>query len=115
MVGAWRVLRAGSIAVIAGDSVYTLEPAESGAPPFAQTLTQHDKNKDGKIELTEITGEGVGERGSGIEFSSRWTRTAATATAWWWKRNSSAPSAQRQAGLFVRGSMAPWLSTTACA
>jgi len=35
-----------------GDMVYTLEPASEGAPPFNSMLGV-DKNKDGKIQLSE--------------------------------------------------------------
>lgn len=42
--------------VIAGDFIYTMEPAPDGAgvPPFASSLAEYDKNKNGKIELTEV-------------------------------------------------------------
>jgi len=42
--------------LIADDSVYTLEPTGNGAPPFKEMLAQFDKNKNGKIELSEVTG-----------------------------------------------------------
>ena len=48
--------------LIAGDSVYTLEPAGEGAPPFKDMLAGFDKNKDGKIELSEVSGESVNEK-----------------------------------------------------
>jgi outer membrane protein assembly factor BamB len=48
--------------LIAGDSIYTLEPTGNGAPPFKQMLDGFDKNKNGKIELSEITGDGVNDK-----------------------------------------------------
>jgi outer membrane protein assembly factor BamB len=53
-----------ALPLVAGDSVYTMEPAPSGAgaPPFKQMLAQFDKDKNGKIELSEVTGTGVGDR-----------------------------------------------------
>ena len=48
--------------LIAGDSVYTLEPAGEGAPPFKDMLGQFDKNKNGKIELSEVSGDSINER-----------------------------------------------------
>lgn len=48
--------------LIAGDSVYTLEPAGEGAPPFKEMLAQFDKNKNGKIELSEVAGESINEK-----------------------------------------------------
>lgn len=38
---------------IAGDSVYTTEPPGVGWPAFSEPLSQFDKNKDGKLSLTE--------------------------------------------------------------
>jgi outer membrane protein assembly factor BamB len=42
--------------VIAGDSVYTMEPVldAGGAPPFKDMLAQFDKNKTGTVELSEV-------------------------------------------------------------
>ena len=48
--------------LIAGESVYTLEPAGEGAPPFKEMLAQFDKNKNGKIELSEVSGDGINEK-----------------------------------------------------
>jgi len=45
--------------LIAGDSVYTLEPVGDAAPPFKGIAAQFDKDKNGTIELSEIAGEGV--------------------------------------------------------
>jgi outer membrane protein assembly factor BamB len=49
--------------VIAGDAVYTIEPVTSseGAPPWKQMLVQYDKNKNGKIELSEVPRGGDNE------------------------------------------------------
>jgi len=43
--------------LVSGDSVYTIEPAGEGAPPWQRTLDQYDKNKDGIVELAEVTGD----------------------------------------------------------
>lgn len=48
--------------LIAGDSVYTLEPAGEGAPPFKDMLTAFDQNKDGKIQLSELSGDALNEK-----------------------------------------------------
>lgn len=48
--------------LVAGDSVYTVEPAAEAATPFETMLKQLDKNKDGKIELTEVSGESVSQQ-----------------------------------------------------
>ena len=48
--------------LIADGSVYTMEPSGDAAPPFKQMLSQFDKNKNGKIELTELTGDKVNEK-----------------------------------------------------
>ena len=45
--------------LVAGDSVYTLEPAGEGAPPFKEMLGMYDKNKNGKVELSEISGDTI--------------------------------------------------------
>jgi outer membrane protein assembly factor BamB len=48
-----------ALPLIAGDSVYTLEPAnDDGAPEFAGMLKQYDKNGNGAIELSELDGGG---------------------------------------------------------
>lgn len=47
-----------ALPLVVGDSVYTIEPADPGAlPSFSQMAGPFDKNKDGKLELTEVTGE----------------------------------------------------------
>lgn len=46
-----------ALPLIAGDSVYTLEPAGGGAPAWSQMLSQFDKNKNGKVDLSEISGD----------------------------------------------------------
>ena len=48
--------------LIAGDSVYTLEPAGEDPPPFKQMLDAFDKNKNGRIELSEVSGDSVNDR-----------------------------------------------------
>jgi outer membrane protein assembly factor BamB len=50
--------------LVAGDSVYTMEPVpeSGGAPPFSGMLAQYDKNKDGKIQLSELTGDGINDK-----------------------------------------------------
>ena len=48
--------------LIAGDSAYTLEPAGEGAPPFKDMLAGFDKDKNGKIELSEVSGDKVNEK-----------------------------------------------------
>lgn len=42
--------------VVAGDAVYTVEPAERASPAalFRSYLKMFDKNKNGKVELTEV-------------------------------------------------------------
>jgi outer membrane protein assembly factor BamB len=51
-----------ALPLIAGDSVYTVEPADAAPPPFEQMLKAHDKDNNGRIELTEVAGEGVNDR-----------------------------------------------------
>jgi outer membrane protein assembly factor BamB len=46
-----------ALPLIAGDSVYTLEPGSSPVGTFAQTAAMYDKNKNGTIELAEVSGE----------------------------------------------------------
>jgi outer membrane protein assembly factor BamB len=49
--------------LISGDAIYTVEPSGAvGAPPFSQMLNQFDKDKNGKIELTEVSGSGVNDK-----------------------------------------------------
>jgi outer membrane protein assembly factor BamB len=48
--------------LIAGDSIYTLEPTGIEPPPFSQMLKEFDKNQNGKIELSEISGETVNDK-----------------------------------------------------
>jgi hypothetical protein len=43
--------------------VYTIEPYSSdggGAPPFSETLAKFDSNKDGVVELDEVSGTAAG-------------------------------------------------------
>lgn len=51
-----------ALPLIAGDSVYTVEPTDAGAPPFEAMLKGYDKDKNGKIELTEVSGDSVNDR-----------------------------------------------------
>jgi outer membrane protein assembly factor BamB len=48
--------------VIRDGSVYTMEPTGDPAPPFSQMIAQYDKNKNGKIELTEVSGPSVDQK-----------------------------------------------------
>ena len=47
---------------VAGDSVYTVEPAGITWPPFSSVLSQFDKNKNGRIELSEAAADQVWAR-----------------------------------------------------
>jgi outer membrane protein assembly factor BamB len=51
-----------ALPLVEGDSVYTVEPTGEAAPPFNQMLSQFDKDKNGKIELTEVEGDAVNLR-----------------------------------------------------
>lgn len=51
-----------ALPLVAGDAVYTVEPSGGGAPPFSQMLSQHDKDKNGTIELTEVSGDAIVEK-----------------------------------------------------
>ncbi len=51
-----------NLPLVAGESVYTMEPSGGGAPPFAGMLTKFDKDKNGKIEIAEVTGEAAGDQ-----------------------------------------------------
>jgi outer membrane protein assembly factor BamB len=51
-----------NLPLIAGDSVYTMEPVGDAAPPFKQMLSQYDKNKNGQIELSEISGDSLNDK-----------------------------------------------------
>ncbi len=59
-----------ALPLVAGDAVYTVEPADAGPPPFEQMLKAHDKDKNGKIELTEVAGQGVNDQIMGRIFRS---------------------------------------------
>ncbi len=48
--------------LVVKDSVYTVEPTAEAGPPFEAMLRKYDKNKNGKIELSEVSGESVGDR-----------------------------------------------------
>jgi outer membrane protein assembly factor BamB len=48
--------------LIAGDSIYTLEPTGIEPPPFSQMLKQFDTNKNGKIELSETSGDKINDK-----------------------------------------------------
>ncbi|HYP12478.1 MAG TPA: PQQ-binding-like beta-propeller repeat protein [Bryobacteraceae bacterium] len=51
-----------ALPLVTGDSVYTVEPADSGSPTFTQFSGPYDKNKDGKVELTEAAGERLNDK-----------------------------------------------------
>jgi outer membrane protein assembly factor BamB len=80
--------------LIAGDSIYTLEPTGVEPPPFSQMLKEFDKNKNGKIELSEVTGNTVNDKimyrlfkaadkisgnGDGVVTEEEWNRAFALA------------------------------------
>jgi outer membrane protein assembly factor BamB len=49
--------------LIAGVAIYTVEPSGNATPPpYKQMLDQYDKNKHGKIVLSELTGESVNDK-----------------------------------------------------
>ncbi len=48
--------------LVAADSVYTTESTEQGWPPFAKVLAQFDKNKDGKVAVTEAESDSIWAR-----------------------------------------------------
>jgi len=48
--------------LIAGDSIYTLEPTDIEPPPFSQMLKQFDRSKNGKIELSEVSTDTVNNK-----------------------------------------------------
>jgi outer membrane protein assembly factor BamB len=71
--------------LIAGDSIYTLEPTGIEPPPFSQMLKQFDTNKNGKIELSETSGDKIMYRlfksadkiignGDGVVTEEEWNR-----------------------------------------
>jgi outer membrane protein assembly factor BamB len=51
-----------ALPLIAGERVYTLEPAGEAPPPFSQMLSGFDKNKNGKIELSEVSGDTINDK-----------------------------------------------------
>jgi len=53
-----------ALPLIAGDSVYTVEPTggEDAPPPFSSLLKQYDKNNDGKLQLSELAGESLSDK-----------------------------------------------------
>lgn len=53
-----------ALPLVAGGSVYTLEltRTEDEAPSFAGMLKQYDKNKDGKIQLSEVSGDSLDQK-----------------------------------------------------
>ena len=53
-----------ALPLVAGDSVYTLEPTggEEAAPPFDGLLKKYDKNNDGKLQLSELSGESLNDK-----------------------------------------------------
>jgi len=48
--------------LIADGAVYTIEPTSSAPPEFKQMLAGFDKDKNGKIELSEVTGNQVNDK-----------------------------------------------------
>ena len=48
--------------LIADGSVYTMEPSGGSAPEFKQMLAGFDKDKNGRIELAEVTGDKVNDK-----------------------------------------------------
>ncbi|MCW5982111.1 MAG: PQQ-binding-like beta-propeller repeat protein [Bryobacteraceae bacterium] len=52
-----------TLPLIALESVFTMEPGEGGgAPPFKNMAAQFDKNKNGKIEISELGNKSVNEQ-----------------------------------------------------
>ncbi|HLY20289.1 MAG TPA: PQQ-binding-like beta-propeller repeat protein, partial [Bryobacteraceae bacterium] len=53
-----------ALPLVAGDSVYTLETTtgEDAPPPFSSLLKQYDKNKDGKLQLSELAGDSLSDK-----------------------------------------------------
>jgi outer membrane protein assembly factor BamB len=51
-----------NLPLVAGDAVFTMEPAGGGAPPFKGMLAQFDKDKNGTIEIAEIGEEKVDDQ-----------------------------------------------------
>jgi outer membrane protein assembly factor BamB len=51
-----------ALPLIAGDSVYTIEPAGEGSPPFSQMIKGFDKNQDGKVALAEVSGDSLNDK-----------------------------------------------------
>jgi len=48
--------------LVTGNSVYTIDISDAGAPPFSQMLKDFDKNQNGKIELSEVSGDSDNEK-----------------------------------------------------
>ncbi len=48
--------------LVAGGAMYTIEPYGDGggAPPWSDTTSKYDANKDGVVELSEVTGDAAG-------------------------------------------------------
>ena len=94
--------------LIAGEAIYTLEPAGNGAPPFSEMLKAFDKNKTGKITVSEITGDAINDKimyrlfgaldkntgnGDGVVTEEEWTcghSVGMAAMAAWCGRGSAA-------------------------
>jgi len=47
---------------VAGDSVYTVEPADQGWPPFGEVLALFDPDKDGNVAIADAAGDTVWAR-----------------------------------------------------
>ena len=48
--------------LIADEAVFTMEPSGGGAPPFENMAGNLDKNKNGKVELTELAGDRTNDK-----------------------------------------------------
>jgi outer membrane protein assembly factor BamB len=55
-----------ALPLVAGDSVYTLEPASGTGSddltPFSSMAKPYDKNQDGKVQLSEVSGENLHDK-----------------------------------------------------
>jgi outer membrane protein assembly factor BamB len=51
-----------ALPLVSGDSVYTVEPTGEPAPPFSHMLNEFDRDKNGKIQLSEVGGDSVNQR-----------------------------------------------------
>jgi len=76
---------------VSGDSVYTVEPPDQGWPPFDSVIAELDKNKDGKIEVSEAAGDPIWARsligidrnvgnGDGVVTAEEYTKSSSGVT-----------------------------------